>query len=706
MAIKEVIPFNFDEIYSYIENKFKEKGYDTQEGSNTMQLVTAMSYLTSMLNANTAININETLLTQARKRNMVLQDARILGYEIDHTQSYRYMLTLNFITVGTHKIKKYTSFTANSMTYYYMGQQLEDIVVSSADAETRKYYVLGMSEITCKELNGTWDAEFNWATFEISDESVISNIENKGYELLSYTGVMKKIEVREGVLHKYVDNESVLTRVIELENIIDSDGVLTQGVKHYIDIPFTDVEENGLDVFLTYIDEDGQFHEKELWKKSASFMIDKDTVLNKEYARLDNIEYRTPRIYFKLGEIGNELRVGTFIYINVLTSSGVLGAMTETPKANELKCDVRNYELVLQGAKEESISSIKQNAPLFHNTANRVITKPDYIAFCKRQATVKYADVWDGHDEYPSAPGHIWFSFIPSNNIRSMALNTDTNSSYYLENEYDAVNWYIEEAEVQNIWDFLDNFKIPTLIFHHRHPIYMDFSYDVEVVRYGVATTRKEQHAEIFEVINDYFMNAVERFKFEYFNSNLTRRIDNKLSDITGFNISLTTSIVIGPKHVIQETIVDKTAQEPVYYKEIRFHLGLPFEKAIDDDGSIIKEKMPDIRADIGENVLRVDYDTETFIKYSEDINETGTIKSYDIKLGDEIVGKLRIFNVIDPDIEVILYIKDDEGGYTNGIAYASIDNEYGLTINVAYPSPNIRFYRNTIPRLKTVNFV
>jgi hypothetical protein len=79
--IKPTIPFNYDDLYSSVQQKFVDKGYDIQEGSNTMQIASVMAYLVSMLNTNTAININETLLTLARKRNTVLHDSRILGYE-------------------------------------------------------------------------------------------------------------------------------------------------------------------------------------------------------------------------------------------------------------------------------------------------------------------------------------------------------------------------------------------------------------------------------------------------------------------------------------------------------------------------------------------------------------------------------------------------------------------------------------------------
>ena len=105
MALKETIPFNFDDIFSNVQAKFEANGYDTQPGSNTMQLVTAMSYLISMLNTNTAVNINENLLTLARKRNNILQDARLLGYEPGNKVSYHYELEL------THHNYEWTDVT-------------------------------------------------------------------------------------------------------------------------------------------------------------------------------------------------------------------------------------------------------------------------------------------------------------------------------------------------------------------------------------------------------------------------------------------------------------------------------------------------------------------------------------------------------------------------------------------------------------------
>ena len=128
--ILETIPFSYDDLYSKVEAKFVASGYDIQPGSNTMQLVGAMSYLISMLNTNTAVNINENLLTLARKRNNILQDARLLGYEPGNKISYQYKLELT-LPAGDFILPKYTEFTSGDKKYYYLGDIITLVGVSA-----------------------------------------------------------------------------------------------------------------------------------------------------------------------------------------------------------------------------------------------------------------------------------------------------------------------------------------------------------------------------------------------------------------------------------------------------------------------------------------------------------------------------------------------------------------------------------------------
>lgn len=573
--ITETVPFNFDELYNGLKAKFQEKGYDTEEGSNTSQLITAMTYLTSMLNVNTAANINETLLPLATKRNNALQDARALGYEIQHKQSYSYMLTIS-LTAGNHTIPKYSKFSCNGKTYYYMGKQID------------------LSD---------WVA-----------------------------GKTIQLPIIEGTLYRFTDDSSLVDTIT---NITDATGNTV--VKYYVDIPYADVEESGIEVFVTYYDDYGNLVQREAWYKSEHFMIEADTSLNKQYVRLDNIEYRTPRIYFTLAGVGQGVRLGSIIEMNVLTTSATDGAIDDLTAVGNLThtidgAEVTNIELINEGADEESIESIQLNAPKFYNSANRAVTKSDYEAICNRQTSVETSLVWGGDDEFPKCPGHIWFSFLPKIKVTRSFTSDEFNYEYLLDSwgdiewDYsldpvaDEAEWnaqwelneiyynerFIQDSEIKSyeftedgqliqpgIWDVLENYKIPTLEFHNRHPLFLDFEYDINIIRYKITDSKAAIHQGIFDTIDNFFTGTndslkMEKFETEYFHASLEKRIDTVLTDASGYTNNVTAKLLLTKKNVARENYLAE-------YRDIYIPLSIPFETYFDTNGYLLHNKLPSI---------------------------------------------------------------------------------------------------------------
>lgn len=573
--ITETVPFNFDELYNGLKAKFQEKGYDTEEGSNTSQLITAMTYLTSMLNVNTAANINETLLPFATKRNNALQDARALGYEIQHKQSYSYMLTIS-LTAGNHTIPKYSKFACNGKTYYYMGKQID------------------LSD---------WVA-----------------------------GKTIQLPIIEGTLYRFTDDSSLVDTIT---NITDATGNTV--VKYYVDIPYADVEESGIEVFVTYYDDYGNLVQREAWYKSEHFMIDADTSLNKQYVRLDNIEYRTPRIYFTLAGVGQGVRLGSIIEMNVLITSATDGAIDDLTAVGNLThtidgAEVTNIELINEGADEESIESIQLNAPKFYNSANRAVTKSDYEAICNRQTSVETSLVWGGDDEFPKCPGHIWFSFLPKIKVTRSFTSDEFNYEYLLDSwgniewDYsldpvaDEAAWnaqwelneiyynerFIQDSEIKSyeftedgqliqpgIWDVLENYKIPTLEFHNRHPLFLDFEYDINIIRYKITDSKAAIHQGIFDTIDNFFTGTndslkMEKFETEYFHASLEKRIDTVLTDASGYTNNVTAKLLLTKKNVARENYLAE-------YRDIYIPLSIPFETYFDTNGYLLHNKLPSI---------------------------------------------------------------------------------------------------------------
>ena len=618
--ITNTTPFNFDELYTELQTKFFEAGYDVAEGSNTSQLVTAMAYLTSMLNVNTAVNVNETLLPYATQRRNILSDARAIGYEIKHKTSYVYDITLS-LGAENHSIQPFTEFTEGGHSYYYMGAPIEVVNSDGNDVIT--------------------------------------------------------IPVKEGTLHKYVDNQDSL--IVTIGTIVDDLGNTVP--QYYVDIPLTDVEENGIITYLTYYDNIGNLVTREEWSKSPQILVDAETTLARQYVRLDNIDVGTPRLYFKIAGVGADLREGTIVEMNVLTTNGELGAMSDITNLQGIKHNIPNATitdcaLVTPGTAEESLLSIKANAPKINNSANRAVTKIDYEAICNRQTSVDTSIVWGGDDEFPKAPGHIWFSFLPLLERNTTPTNIGANNNFVPFNSTlfsitrdntTLVNWdytldpiadsvayesqvtatqalydtlYIREGNIRSfdygsdgklitpgIWDELDKYKIPTLEFHNRAPLYMDFDFQITIPKYNIGTPKATVHKNVFTAIDSFFNGVgdvlkMEQFEVEYFGSSLERRIDTVLADTTGFDMATTTQILLSKFNVSREIY-------PREYRDIYIPLAAPFENYFDVGGNLVASVLPSI-------------DTRDFIQYGV---ETGAnlFTDWDGLNGANLVNKTVI---------------------------------------------------------------
>lgn len=561
----QTVPFNFDELYTELKEKFNTYGYDVAEGSNVSMLNTSMAYMTSMLNANTAVNINENILAYAQKRENVLQDARTLGYEIKHIMSYVYDITIN-VPAGRVIIPKFTSFSSNGHTYYYTGP---DILVNY-DVDT---------ELT--------------------------------------------LRAKEGTLHKYTDEPEVLETTLKSS---------LSGTSHYyIDIPYTNVEHEGIEVYVSYYDDYDEYHDHDKWSRSTQTILEQDTNFAGTYLRIDNIDYGTPRIYFKYAGSGSNLSAGTTIDINVIISNGPDGEID----ASAITCDkgytITNVELIQTGQDAESVSSIKANAPKVYNSANRLVVSNDYEGACKRDTRISDACVWGGEKEFPVSPGHVWFSFLKSNSKNTFTPSDDTNMYYIrddFENNWDYVNqdestenartfyenFYLQNTEIQSgtdenvkgIWDTLTDLRIPTLEYHHRNPIFCLFDYDFSILKYSMSDDMAETHQTIFDIVKNAFIGQndsldLEQYNVEYFDASIVKRIDAKITDISGFKHNLSNKLVLNTKTLAAEQLNPDL-------RDIYIPLGMPYENIFDENGFLNTALLPNI-------------DTENFITYT---SETG----------------------------------------------------------------------------------
>jgi hypothetical protein len=396
----ELLPYNMSEIEESVKEILLNKGFtDIQySGSNISQLSIVMSYLVYALNTNTSINLKEVMLPLATKPNNIKWGARHLGYEPKQKISYIYDLTLmvkknpdlgqepntpGYDTDFVIYLAKYTSFKSGANTYYYLGDDI-DIITSNEKID-----------------NNDPSAYFN-------------------------------IKVKEGYLNRFKDNDLLRQRAF---NIIDTNGDIK--VKRNYLVPFTNVEQYGLEVFLTYIDEDGISHIKEFWEQSEYFLIDSDFITKRnKYARLQNIYLNNPEIFFEVGGIGEGIRLNTLIETNVLQSNGIDGVAGDSFTISDgivsEKFLVNGFLEYQKGQNEESSISIRENAPLMNNTGNRLVTARDYVAFARKHEKVEKAVCWGAEDETARDKGYVYLTMTPERTVREFksVKITDDNNPY------------------------------------------------------------------------------------------------------------------------------------------------------------------------------------------------------------------------------------------------------------------------------------
>jgi len=412
----EVIPYSQNEIEEEVKKILLDKGLVDilYPGSNISQISDVMTYLIHVLNTNTAINLQEVLLPLASKRMNILWGARQLGYEPKQRLSFIYVLTLNakknpafgqnpgdpsYDTKFIVQLPKYTKFTSESYSYYYFGERTN-------------------IEISNKMIDD-------------NDPKTIINI-----------------SVKEGNLTKFTENSLLRFRAF---NIVNDEGEVE--VKQNYIVPFDNVEDKGMEVFLTYIDEHNVEHIREKWEQSDYFLIDTSfEAENHKFSRLQNIFMNTPEIYFEIGGIGPRIRLNTLVEINILQSSGRSGKAgsafsIEDPEISNLWNITDFYELQ-SGEEVEASRNIKENAPIFYNSANRLVTANDYIAMTRRHNKVQDAVCWGAEDETGRNKGWVYLSMTPERTIKSYlsVIDTETGSNDdgnpENDNEYDRGNNY------------------------------------------------------------------------------------------------------------------------------------------------------------------------------------------------------------------------------------------------------------------------
>ena len=408
--------------------------------------------------------------------------------------------------------------------------------------------------------------------------------------------------------------------------------------QEYIDIPFDDIEEDGLFISATFF-KNGILHRNVELKKSDFSLIDYNDDMNYYYLRKDDIKTGNCRVYFRVSKFSSYLPADTVLTVSFLRTSGSQGNVTAplniTLPTNYIDFfTIMSAELLTIGTDGDTDQNIKERAPILYNAANRAVTSQDFKIILSSHKDVYDASVWGGEDDYPRRKGIINVSLRPNIYLGQYGfLNSDTETNYA--SNYDGIqyiynNLYIKDESIQytpvfgqdnryiDIISILYGKALPSLKYYFKAPTYLLFDIKVDIKKYPVNIPVDELRNKVMTVISNYF-NQVVTFNSEIVTSNLLRRIDDELGDHIGVNIEMDTYFQINSNHLsrvlteYEETdnfnIKNCFAKQTVLGSTLVIDIILPTSANVDDTIDIVYSRKLN------------DKDTETLVITQQDID-------------------------------------------------------------------------------------
>lgn len=565
------------------------------------------------------------------------------------------------------------------------------------------------------------------------------------------------IEVTEGKLITYEDDPALAVNVdIEMQR---------QG---YIPLDYQNIEQNGIFLEISRVNYKGELVLKEVWTQRDYYIAEKpfkgeDTtfvVLNDYYYDREYLN-----IYTQYANTGTPFYSGNIFYFKLLQSTGINGSVTELFTVNDDKLseifevipyfeskdninDTINNVLVQSGADEEDIESIRKNAPLYNNLAQRLVTKHDYQTYCNLFQFVEQTEVWGG-EELEEAPklGNVFFSFIPKS--RPVEYHSDDNKEMFtLKNHDNRELFFLPEQQIlmeedggnpNSIFEELSKRKIITLQYQYVPPKYLDFIVEIKIIKYLIGKSNIELRQQLFDALRGYF-DQIETFNAEIFESNMIKYVDRQLNDDSGIELKTYLEFSVIRDDFVETGFAEVETSSKVYTCQVLFQY--PINGVFDDNvyshtgaileyGKLIKSRLPGIynNGSFGKGVkITFDYEHIKYFKIVSGIVEEFQGTEVDI---DSSVISFHVPMILDttetdplsPFPREIKQIGWLQVYNRNKVIYIQIDatdsnspEDLAQRAHISYfeekrdigveNSANMVLKRNTFPRLKRVEIV
>lgn len=224
--------------------------------------------------------------------------------------------------------------------------------------------------------------------------------------------------------------------------------------------------------------------------------------------------------------IGKKPLNGVEIKVTYGVTEGVLGnsltdaTLDQTVYSNVTAFDNSDFLITSEvsngGLNEESLNSIKTNAPKFYEAQNRAVTRQDYQALLKDISFVEILNVWNGADESPPTYGTIFSTFKPVDTISNLS-----------------------DTQKDEIYSFIRPYMPLSIVLKIIDPIYIYVNISSKIYYYlNYNKSTSTISSEIQSNISDYFKNQLLVYDTKLKYSNLIHLIDelpevsNNLTDL------------------------------------------------------------------------------------------------------------------------------------------------------------------------------
>jgi hypothetical protein len=221
--------------------------------------------------------------------------------------------------------------------------------------------------------------------FYTKEEYILTNANN-----YKFTGIV----IREG---SQLTQSEISTGLANQEYIIESTIIDEDGFEVYVDGTLWTNQNN-----IVGTTEDTEMYSIEITEDSFVKIIFGDDIVGK----IPDLNAAISIIYKETNGVdGNNFQV--FVLNDVLLDS-------EAVTYDQSKVTITLEQQSLGGVDEETIDSIKLNAPKFYEAQNRMVTKADYESILSQHALVEKINVWGGEeDESNPVYGKVWIAIKP-----------------------------------------------------------------------------------------------------------------------------------------------------------------------------------------------------------------------------------------------------------------------------------------------------